>query len=138
MKKLAVLFALVVLTGCAATRPRIVSTGFIDYRPYTEGGFFLSPDPYPGDCESLGEIVVYVIPALVPAGHASATKFSDGAYGSVGVVREAVDVSELLELAYKEAAGRGADGLVDLKFTTESDAVGISKYEVSGLAIRRK
>jgi len=139
MKKLVFILVAVIVAGCAVARqPRVVEAGFIDFRPYTDAGFLLSPDPYTGNFDALGEILVNVTPALVPAKSVAQGKFVDGAYNSVGMVREKIDAAELLELAYKQAIQYGADGIVDLKFTFQSDAAGISQYTISGLAIKRR
>ena len=68
MKKVFYLLAaILVMASCSVMKPRerIVETFFLDYRPYAEEGFFLSPDPYPGKFTSLGEISIEIKPALL-------------------------------------------------------------------------
>ena len=136
--------AALVLSGCAITHGRLVSTSFLDFRPYTEAGFFLSPDPYPGEFEALGEIIVTVVPSLLPKSGAGPQKFADGAYSSVGqYVSENIPGEELLDLVVKAALDRGADGIADFKcaavyeYVTKDYKV-LDHYDISGLAIKRK
>ena len=39
---------------------------FLDFQPYTESGFFISPNPYTGQFSPIGEINITVQPALQP------------------------------------------------------------------------
>lgn len=36
----------------------MITTVFIDYRPFSQEGFLVTPDPYFGKYESLGEILI--------------------------------------------------------------------------------
>lgn len=147
MKKILILVAAVLLAASCSVmmRDRVVETYFIDYRPYAEAGFFLSPDPYPGEFDALGELLIEVTPAIVPAPtKGPGTKYIDGAYKSAssGIMRETISGAELVEIAYKKAVELGADGIADFRVKTTYNWAGetkvLSGYEVSGLAIKRK
>ena len=147
MKRFLILVAAVlVAAGCSTMlHERVVETYFIDYRPYAEAGFFLSPDPYPGEFDALGELLIEVTPAVVPApSRGNGTKYIDGAYRptSSGIMRETISGAELVEMAYKKAVELGADGIADFRVKTSYNWIGetkiLSGYEVSGLAIKRK
>lgn len=149
MKRFLILVAAVLLAASCSvlTHERFVDVYFLDYRPYTEAGFFISPDPYPGAFDALGEIQIKVIPAVQPRNSkpVSDVKFKDGAYGGGGavrVVREVIDGSELLDMVYNEAVARGADGIADFHcratYTTFKGISTLSGYEINALAIKRK
>lgn len=143
MRKFAILLALVALTSCAVTRDRIVETRFLDFRPYAQDGFFISPDPYPGEFDALGEILVTIHPAIVPKTKVAGGKFNDGVYSSGQYVTEQVPGSELVEAAVRAALEFGADGIADFKCTAvylyQSEGKTVADhYEVSGLAIKRR
>jgi len=147
MKRFLILAAAVLLAASCSTmlHERVVETYFIDYRPYAEAGFFLSPDPYPGEFDALGELLIEVTPAVVPAPpRGNGTKYIDGAYksASAGIAREVISGAELVEMAYKKAVELGADGIADFRVKASYNWVGetkiLSGYEVSGLAIKRK
>lgn len=137
-----------ILASCAVTRGRFVSTYFLDFRPYSEAGFFISPNPYPGDFVSIGELSITVEPAILPSSKvpASDKKFEDGIYGappSSGAYTETIPASELLDMAVAQALKVGANGLANFKcqaiYSTEVSRYGSSKtlshYEISGLCI---
>ena len=100
---LAAIAALILtVTGCGtALRERTVSVGFADFRPYISSGFWVSPDPYNGKFEPIGELSIRVTPALRQATE------GDGVYSSTVYVSERIDPADLLEMAYKEGKERG-------------------------------
>lgn len=154
MKRVAILLLLAsILSGCAVTRERIVETQVLDFRPYTEMGFFLSPDPYPGEFDALGEIYIHITPALLPASSSSVNfkennrKFDDpilsGVRSPYGSVRaEVISSEELVEIAVQKAKSLGANGIADLKCQRDYEFVSgvrfLRGYDISGLAILRK
>lgn len=152
MRTFAKLFLLLTLTsaalsGCSITRPRAVYATFVDYRPYTEAGFFLSPDPYTGKYESLGELTIEVFPAITTAPKTSPSNdsdFSDGLYHNQpapsSAYLETIDSSEMLELAVGKALELGANGLVNLDISIIYDetryGITVNHYVISGLCIK--
>ncbi len=135
-------FVAVILTvaGCGtASRARSVSVGFADFRPYISSGFWVSPDPYTGKFEPVGELSIRVTPAIRPE------TTGDGVYSSTLYVPETIDPAELLEMAYKEAKERGANGIVNYKTQVETrtevfrgiTVTRIDAYLVTGLLINK-
>ena len=121
------------VTGCGtASRARSVSVGFADFRPYISSGFWVSPDPYTGKFEPVGELSIRVTPAIRPE------TTGDGVYSATLYVPETIDPAELLELAYKEAKDKGANGIVNYKtqILTRTDVShGISSTTVEAYII---
>ena len=117
---LLLLVAALALTSCSPKiYPRMVTVGFADFRPYAEEGFFLSPDPYPGDFESLGEISIKIVPGV--------RKYYRP---DIRYETEKISVDEVLKIAVSAARELGADGIVDMRITEE--------FKVTGLCIIRK
>ncbi|MBQ7911876.1 MAG: hypothetical protein IJ363_13965 [Clostridia bacterium] len=151
MRRVLSLIALVViLTSCGmtATTSRVTEVGFLDYRPFTEQGFWLSADPYMGDHIPIGQIYLKVSPGrevkeTVKKDTGDGRKFEDGVYGTrtrtfAGL--EKISSGELLQMAVDVAKEAGADGIADLE-TRVVYAAGldiVDYYEVSGMAIKRK
>ena len=114
---------------------------FIDYRPYTEAGFYLSPNDYPGPHTPVGELNLVIDPAVVR---------SD--YSSNWVVEKRLSADEILSMAVSEATKRGSNGISNLKIEiltqdylyykkerllgTTGMTMPVSRYIVSGVLIR--
>lgn len=144
------LAAAVIMCGCGvtATTSRVTEVGFLDYRPFTEQGFWLSADPYTGEHTPIGQIYLKVSPGLekrqtVKQEPDGERKFEDGIYGTRGRTfagLEKISSGELLQMAVDVAKEAGADGIADLEtsvvYVTGLDVV--DYYVVSGMAIRRK
>lgn len=146
MKRVLVfLITILVAVGCSVQyRGRTVHTSFLDFRPYVERGFFISPESYPGQYTSLGELSINVYPAILPKSKAPKRekKFEDGIYSNdtSSVYVESITSEELMELAYNKAHELGANGLSNFRstayFITTSDGSSyLDHYEVSGLCI---
>lgn len=135
-----------VLSSCSVTKPRRVYSTFIDYRPYTEANFFISPDHYAGKYESLGELRLEIYPAIIKdaASKSKDNNFSDGLYHgkltTSSAYQEIIDTDEILELAVNKALELGANGLVNFKISVNHDITryssSVSNYVVSGLCIK--
>ena len=141
MRRFAILLtAAILMASCSVmTHERIIETKFMDFRPYSDAGFFLSPDPYPGEFEALGEVLVKVTPAVTKKTMSLGGKYGDGVYASSGLVKEEISGEELIDLVVKAALEKGADGLADFQCDVICDETGVvTRYEVSGLAIKRK
>lgn len=135
----AIAAAILVFSSCGtALRERTVSIGFADFRPYISSGFWVSPDPYMGKFEPIGELSIRVKPAIRQSTE------GDGVYSSTVYVPEIIDPAELLELAYKEGKERGANGIVNYKTQVETrtevshgiSTTTIEAYLVTGLLIK--
>jgi len=145
MKKLLILaVAVIVASSCSVlTHQRYVSTMFLDFQPYTEAGFFISPNPYTGEFSPIGEISITVQPALMPKTKVirGSGEYTDGLYAqksNANVVQEDIPASELVEMAVREAKARGANGISNFKciVVTGADPIEPRHYEISGFAIK--
>lgn len=139
MKKIAVfVFLALLLQSCSTFIPasRTTTSMFLDYRSYMSEGFFISPDPYPGICETLGELAVEVVPAQMEIDELSVAYFDGVFYRNMKYYGyERIPYNALLDAAVKEARSLGADGIVNLKIH-KSEGVRIY-YMVSGVCIKR-
>lgn len=141
------LILLLPLWGCAVTRQRerIVQTLFLDYRPFVEKGFFLSPDPYPGDFTALGDLSVKVFPAITQVNNdnvdASFNQRDNYAYykgkTKETFITEKISGSELLQEAVNAAMALGANGIADLRITEVPAIYGAedTHWLISGICI---
>lgn len=133
MRKFIILLSLALITtSCAMMAPQqqkeIVT--FLDYRPYTEAGFFISPNNYTGKFEPIGQLDIVVYPERV----------TDGFYISY----KEVSTNELLEKAVKNSLGKGANGISNFKITRVTNTItsrygsstSLAYYEISGFLIR--
>ena len=153
MKKAIILSAIIVMAAsCSTIKPseRQIYSYFLDFRPYSDTGFFLSPDPYTGEFTSLGEILIDVYPAEISNKEISnkESRFKDGIYEkerkSPKLVTEKISESELLEIAVKKAKDLGANGIANFKclssmstyYSNGSLVSTIRHYEISGLCIK--
>lgn len=145
MKRL-LLFAVaaIVASSCSVmTHQRYVSTMFLDFQPYTESGFFISPNPYTGQFSPIGEINITVQPALQPRARIikGTGTYTDGLYtqkANTNLVQEDIPAEELIDLAVREAKAKGANGISNFKCARVMGADPIEPvlYEISGFAIK--
>jgi len=135
--------AIVILSGCAALKPteREVYTYIADYRAYSEAGFLITPQPYHGEYESLGEIDIHIIPAFEKA---------EEEFGYMGekwysYKFEKISLDAMVNTAVKQAVGMGADAIANFSITGKIiERTGQGKtyegieYHVKGFCIKRK
>jgi hypothetical protein len=135
---LTVLATAILVVSCGVQgHQRIVSIGFVDYRPYTSAGIFLSPNPCNQEFEPIGELYIEVIPALKRAENDSKGFYTDDIYSVKTMVPENIDASELLEIAVKKAGEMGANGISNLEIKVIRNAANqIDRYEISGFCIK--
>lgn len=142
MKRLIPLLAALILCSCSVmTHQRYVSTMFLDFQPYTEAGFFISPNPYTGQFSPVGEINITVQPALQQPSRQIKGVYNDAVYApknGAGVVQEEILAEELLDMAVKEAKAKGANGISNFRCTRVLDANPLEPYhyEITGFAIK--
>lgn len=159
MKKCVIfIIAAIAICGCGTsqqTYDRYVDTHLLDYRPYTEAGFFISPNSYPGVYSPVGDILIRVFPAVYLKDNnkvlsAKTGGYDDGIYSrsndaapNSGTKTEEISSSELLDIAVGEALKLGANGISNFRcssiYDTHVDRSGshrvFSHYEISGLCI---
>lgn len=149
MKRILILLlALICFSSCATFRPQQRSTFayFLDYRPYTSEGFFISPDPYTGEFESLGELYIEVLPEQKAINIEDEDKYDNVMYwGTQAYGFERISHAELLEMAVHKAVLKDANGIANLKIEkcSESSTNGsiVSSrivYKIYGLCIKIK
>ncbi len=126
MRKIIFLLSILLISGCAVQRQRLISTFFLDYRPYTEQGFFISPDPFMGKFMPVGDLSVTVIPGTKPKKSQEKIAidyeraYFDDIYGAPPTpaqvfTKETISPEELLEIAVSEARKVGANGISNFK-----------------------
>lgn len=153
MKKfIYLLSSLLILNSCGVLQTREMQkyVMFIDYTPYIEAGFFLSPNDYPGDHTPVGELNLIIDPAVVKADQKS---YQDNIYQqSNQVYAKELNSKEILEMAVSEATKRGSNGISNLKIevitqdypyyksegllATSVLTMPVNRYIVSGVLIR--
>ena len=152
MKKLILLavFSAMLCSCGIMTRDRIVTPLFLDFRPYSSADFFLSPNPYNGDYEPVGELSITVDPAVTRYDPSTTNKYSDNIYATRPTVQEEnIPASDLLEIAVAEALKMGANGISNLKIEISKDfygytkgsikkAIEVNRYHITGFCIVRK
>jgi len=145
MKKIILLALLaIVVSSCGiTTHERYVTKLFLDFQPYTEAGFFISPDSYTGRFAPVGELNITVQPAVQPQSQRTRgnKKFDDAVYFEVNgspIALEVILPEELLEMAVNEAKAQGANGIANFRCVRilDSDPVDQYHYEISGFAIK--
>ena len=112
---------------------------FMDFRPYTMNGFFLSTSSYSGEYTPIGHLELQVEPET--------TKNKNRRMSDPIWLVEEIPAAELLNAAVEAAKKAGADGIIELKISTiEYTSSGadimvsppIKYYLVTGLCISRK
>lgn len=144
MKRICILLlALISLSSCAALltpyEPQQKQTlaTFLDFRPYTSEGFFISPDSYTGEHEPLGQLIVEILPEQKEITESKRSKYDDVQYiNGILYGYERISFSEVLEQAVLRAISMGADGIADLKITKVTNGYFV-RYEATGLCIKR-
>lgn len=145
MKRIMILTAAaIVLTSCGALfmpyepQQRTELASFLDFRPYTSAGFFISPDAYTGEFEPLGQLYIEIYPEEIEISEGKRLKYNEPHYvNGILYAYEHIKFAEILDKAVAQAMKMGADGIADLKIqkVTFADRV---RYEASGLCIKRK
>lgn len=155
MKVLQIVITLSLLALSSCGSPTQILSSVLDYRPYTDNGFFISPNQYPGEHQPLGEISIMVVPGIKEISHDFAEgddddiKFNDPLYvtasrSSGGKMH--ITPEYLLELCVQKAVDMGANGISNFKCeivykVSKSQYVTVSSidhYEVYGLGIKIK
>lgn len=145
MKRIMILTAAaIVLTSCGALfmpyepQQRMELASFLDFRPYTSAGFFISPDAYTGEFEPLGQLYIEIYPEEIEISESKRLKYDEPHYMN-GILYgyEYIKYAEILDKAVAQAMKMGADGIADLKIQKITIAERV-RYEASGLCIKRK
>lgn len=129
----------VILTSCSVGRETAAVSYFLDYRPYSKQGFFISQNPYPGEYTPIGEMKVIVYPEIEKV----KKKIGDDGVYNTSEYRTALDYKslsndKLLEIVVQKAKEKGANGICNLKWEQEYSGIKIFRYEISFLCISIK
>lgn len=140
MRHLIIIAAAFLLASCATYIPyqKLSFATFLDYRPYTADGFYISPDAeYPEGCEILGELRVEHYPEQVQVKDEYYDRYESFTYNAgMWYAFPRMSYAELLQFAVQKAKTTGANGLVNLKI--EHRETGARPYYiVTGVCIKR-
>ena len=169
MKK--IFFLIISVFAITACSPKLISTdreiivSYFDFREYTNEGFFISPNMYTGEHESIGELAISIFPAEKIVGEMANDPESRSGIADIGVFynskpkrelakikkvnkyleKEKISDNELLKIIVDEAKKNGADALVNFSSKNIYKTVTVNKaqieifshYELSGFAIKR-
>ena len=112
------IIAAICLCSCSTLIPRDVKKQvmMIDFRPYSEAGFFMSPSDYPGDFTPVGMLNMVIDPAVVKR-EIERNTYEDSIYEIYmpEMVEKPMSAAELVDMAVHEATIRGANGIANLK-----------------------
>lgn len=155
MKRL-ILTVIVILTlsSCGSLRPRGMQKQvmFIDYTPYTEAGFYISPNDYPGPHTPVGELNIIIDAAVEQM--SNNRQYPEDLYqtNNYRMVSKNLTAEELLDIAVSEATKKGSNGISNLKiqvvtmdypyyvseglFSTSAMTMPANRYIITGLVIR--
>jgi len=136
-KVLFVFFAVFLFVGCIPTQ-RMTRVVTLDLTKYTELGFFITEsNSVNRDYDPIGLVSVY----LESGKEVSVTKKDGGdpVYGQDIVIKKGkfIDASleEALEMMYDEARSKGANAIINLKYSYNST---LNSWDVTGMAIKLK
>ena len=139
MKRLLFIIAVVMTVASCSTLKsarKVVTNHTVLYTTYNDEGFLITPYEYTHEYNSVGDLMITVVPAI------KRTYIADGRYG---MLPEPVSYQELTRMAVEQAKKMGADALVDFKITrvdrmpTKDDRNKCwYEYVITGFCIQRK
>jgi hypothetical protein len=142
MKKLIGILAVVLLMSCTTTKFASKQVYMLDFRPYTEKGFLMSTTNVGVSYTGLAEINVVCKSGYVYAENKSFNDtwqdvYSDSKAMTVNknTARKYWTTDEVLEQLYNEAKAVGANGLINIRITSNQWG-SFTDYELSGMAIK--
>jgi len=146
MRKLYIL-AVLLLIGCVAQTvthiPQEENFRGLDFSRFTERGFLITPEKYPGDYESIGLITYTYIPEVRYGSFKQSV--SSSAVLKRWIITKNKDINAGLDTLYSFCKIMGADALINFKsipairnYSFVYNPTTIEGFELSGFAIRRK
>ena len=147
MKTVISIIAILLLASCIKQLHYIPSESSyfgIDFRKYTNQGFFITPEKYIGDYESVGLVEYVMVPE---ANYQSVNRIRfDGTIGKERKwVQAKISLSQGIDSLYALAKRMGADAIMNFSTSTTArtypaiaNPTTLTGYEIKGFAIRRK
>jgi hypothetical protein len=152
MKNFIYLFILIALSSCA-TELKVIypeETFYnIDFTPFTEKGFLITPEKYEGKYESIG-----MIDFIAKPGAKFEKSYQDFYTSTTGITTfkdvykwktDMIIFSDVLNKVYEQCTKMGADALINFRneitedrYTNILNPVTILGYRITGFAIKRK
>ena len=157
MKKLILLLLIIILPGCLTELKVIYPVELlfgIDFTPYTQKGFLITPEKYSDPYESIGIIDYTVMPGAVYelSGREINPYYKEGSQQTqphtvekYEWIIDTVSFDEVLNQVYTICIDMGADALVNFKnerielpYAGIKNPITITGYRITGYAIKRK
>jgi uncharacterized protein YbjQ (UPF0145 family) len=140
---LAMFINLLFISGCLIyTQPREAYFTGLNFYPFIEEGFFITPNQYEGESEPIGYYKVKLEPAIVKKGlvrDSTAGRWLTRRSDVVDI--EVVTAQEALDSLVTISREKGANALSQVVFTYETERIfnyDVTSAVVSGFAIRIK
>ncbi|MEO8398822.1 MAG: hypothetical protein ABI550_03295 [Ignavibacteriaceae bacterium] len=142
-----IFFLSICLSSCTAEKDlgkKVYVYGY-NFTKYTKQGFLFTPEPYPGDYESVGILEVEIYPEIKKAKEEGSNQYGTSNYGeSAEWLYISIQTNEVLDSLFHLAKGMGADAVVrlDIEDVTQERSgfplTLIPGKRASGFAIKRK
>lgn len=128
MKKFVLISLVFLLGACATTRYYSVDTDFIDFKTYSDKGFFISTG-YTDNYKPMGLIAV-VVNSGFDSNKTELEKGVNGINHAVKVVKNAT-IADAIEQCYLKSIMLGANGLINVRIEKTNTSVYIRGMAVS-------
>lgn len=146
MKKfIFILFCIAILSSCSIERVKYIHSFteklVFDFRKYTEKDFFITPEKYQGNYESIGIIDISIYPAAARQLEIiKPQNIIDGEYAQGYWLIRKLKPNEIINTIYEEANDMGANAIMNFKVTSIQKQVdydlNLKGINVSGFAIK--
>jgi hypothetical protein len=146
MKKVCFLLLSLIAFSCSPKlSERLVTTMFFDYGKAAESGVFLSPDFYHDKFTPVGDLTIFIAPAMEKLFDKPYYDYQSEQYAKYAlssIYEEEISSSELIKIISGEVKKRGGDGFVNFKINVESHYDSninriVTRYLLSGFIIKR-
>lgn len=142
-------YILILVTSCAPMQkvvPLVEELYIVDFSPYAERGFLMTPERYEGNYESIADIEYIIKPGAEYKAIDGQDGDGEGYKISQWVVTDTITLDDALAKVYEICVNMGADALVnyhgekltDTRVSSLYGPVTITGYRITGYAIRRK
>ncbi len=129
---------LVIICSCTSGKFYGKQVYFLDFRPYNDKGFLMSTTVIGEKYETIGEISIKCNSGYIV--NEKKLQMYSGNTTPVMTINQKTpkqdwDVNEVLDELYKEAKSLGANGVINIKLTSEQ-VLTFTDFEITGLAIK--